>query len=172
MTDHPRIVRAPEFRDVGEVPVVFLAGPIQGAPLWQEDAAQLIVRAHPDIVVASPRRLELVRGQFTDDDYAAQVDWETTYLRRAGEHGCVLFWLAAEDHVVPGRQYAQTTRFELGEWKQMAQRHQAQLALGIDPGFTNNRYISRRFGQDCPHIPIFETLEDVCAQAATLAGAL
>jgi hypothetical protein len=60
-------------------PLVFLAGPIQGAPDWQAEAARWFTERAPGVSVASPHRLN--RG--APFDYAAHVDWETHHLRRA-----------------------------------------------------------------------------------------
>lgn len=147
-------------------PLVFLAGPIQGAPDWQADAVALLHALAPHLAVANPRRV------YPPDafDYAAQVDWETAHLRHAGRTGCVLFWLAAEVAHDCRRAYAQTTRFELAEWKVRHERDGAKLVVGIEPGFTGERYVRRRFGQDCPGVPIVDTLADACRLAAAACG--
>lgn len=141
-------------------PVVFLAGPIQGAQ-WQDRAIQLLQTLAPKLNIASPRR-QYLDGEFV---YEAQVDWETHFLRRAAQDGVVLFWLAKEVHHTCDRAYAQTTRFELGEWKVRHERDGTKLVIGIEEGFTNARYIRRRFSQDCPQVPICTSLEETCQQA-------
>jgi hypothetical protein len=147
-------------------PAVFMAGPIQDAPRWQEEAATFVHDRDPEIIVLNPRR-DYIGDEFV---YEAQVDWETTALRRAGDNGVVLFWLATRvgfDH--PDRAYAQTTRFELGEWKTRAELLGAKLVVGIDDGFSNSRYIRRRLSQDCPNVPLCGSLEETCAAAVLLA---
>lgn len=161
----------PPDRPSVEGPIVFLAGPIQGAPDWQSEAYRWIQFFYPGIVVASPRRPDpRIKGEFSDQVYNEQVDWETYYLRRAAHCGAVLFWLAKEERHVCTRAYAQTTRFELGEWKERASRDGAHLVVGIDDGFTNVRYIARRLAQDCPKVPIVRSLEEACRRAVSLAG--
>lgn len=93
-------------------PLVFLAGPIQEAEDWQSTAIGLISRESSAINVASPR------GDYSNRafDYNTQVDWETYYLNQAAKYGGILFWLAKEKEHVCDRAFAQTTRFELGEW--------------------------------------------------------
>jgi Nucleoside 2-deoxyribosyltransferase like len=147
-------------------PVVFLAGPIEGAPHWQADAIRWFAEHAPIISVASPRRQDRLR----EFDHAAQVDWETHYLRRAAEWGVIMFWLAREAESVPGRAYAQTSRFELAEWKVRHERDGVRLAVGIEEGFSGARYIRHRFGQDCPQVPMLSSLTAVCAAASALAG--
>jgi hypothetical protein len=141
-------------------PLVFLAGPVQGSADWQHDAISYLTAPALDLNIASPRRSYLP-GTF---DYGAQVDWETHHLRRAAEKGVILFWLAAEREHDCNRSYAQTTRFELAEWKVRHQRDGARLVVGIEDGFSGARYIRRRFTQDCPAVPIVTSLEDACDQ--------
>jgi hypothetical protein len=163
-------VLAPEYTPlVG--PAVFLAGPIQGAPNWQPLAAQLIVDADSALHVCSPRREAEVSGDFNDVKHGEQVDWETTYLRRCAADGVVLFWLPAAEKETPGRSYAQTTRFELGNWEECARRGEVKLVVGIAPDFGNARYLRRRLAQDCPRTPVCQTLEETCAAAVELANA-
>lgn len=148
-------------------PLVFLAGPIQGAPDWQAEAIAWFAAEAPALTVASPRR-ECLPGEF---DYAAQVNWETHHLRRAAHCGVILFWLARESVVVPGRSYAQTTRFELAEWKVRHERDGAQLVIGIEEGFSGARYVRHRFAQDCPRVPLVATLAEACRLAVELSRA-
>jgi hypothetical protein len=39
------------------------------------------------------------------------------------------------------------------------------LVVGIEHGFSGERYIARRFGQDCPEVPILNNLEQTCLAA-------
>jgi len=159
-----RILYPPEIVSV-EGGVIFLAGPIQGASLWQEDAARIIGALDDGIIIACPRRNVFDGGDFR---YQSQIDWETHYLRLAGRRGVVLFWLAKEHKHDCDRAYAQTSRFELGEWKVRHERDGAKLVLGIEPGFTNERYIHHRMAQDCPEVAIHESLDEACRAAIRL----
>jgi hypothetical protein len=94
--------------------------------------------------------------------YDKQVDWETHYLTQAGRSGAILFWLAREMHHRCDRAYAQTSRFELGEWKARHERDNVRIVVGIEEGFSNARYIRRRFTQDCPRVTICQTLAETC----------
>ena len=84
--------------------------------------------------------------------------------------GIVAFWLANQTIETPGRSYAQTTRFELAEWKMRHEYEGAKLAVGIEEGFGNERYIRRRLTQDAPGIPISNSLEQLMADAVELLG--
>ncbi len=159
------ILLPPQYVQV-DGPLIFLAGPIQGAPQWQARAISLLSR-HPEASIASPRR-QTTGGEFTDADYNVQVDWEHVYLERAGRDGVILFWLAAEAEHDCGRAYAQTTRFELAEAVTLHRLRGIQVVVGIDPGFTGARYIRRTLAKKAPLIPIVGTLEAACAAALEL----
>lgn len=158
------LLQPPEIVGVDR-PVVFLAGPIQGAPDWQSEAAATIHDIDPLVIVASPRK-QYTEGTFV---YEQQVDWETHFLRTAGRIGAIGFWLAAQTIETPGRAYAQTSRFELAEWKMRHEYEGAHLTVGIEEGFGNARYIRRRFSQDCPDVTITDSLPEMCRNAVDLA---
>lgn len=139
----------------GYCPLVFLAGPIQGAPDWQSRAIDLM--PEEDWVVANPRTNPPWHG-----DYEGQVDWETRHLAYAARYGCVMFWLCREAEHRCDRAFGQTSRFELGEWfgRSMAEyTANSRLVVGIEPGFTNERYIRRRFDTCGYRFVIPDTLE-------------
>lgn len=156
---------APEYGDVPG-PLIFLAGPIQGAADWQKRAIELLA-PHPGVNIASPRR-PLSAEDFSEADYNAQVDWEHHHLARAAENGAILFWLAKESVHDCGRAYAQTTRFELGEAVTLCRLRGAKVVIGIEEGFTNARYIRRTLAKKAPAIPMCSTLEEACEQALRL----
>jgi hypothetical protein len=152
-----RNVFVPPEHVSSEQRVIFLAGPIQGAPDWQSNAISILTTLKPNICIASPRR-----EKFEGVNYDEQVDWETENLRKAGKNGVIMFWLAKEGEQIQGRSYAQTTRAELFEWKVRHERDGAKIVIGIEEGFSGAKYIRRRFGQDCPNVPILNSLEETC----------
>ena len=159
-----KILIAPQY-DLLAGPLIFLAGPIQGAPNWQAEAVLRIQVRAPEIHIACPRRKTYDDENFV---YAEQVDWERNYLRRAALNGAILFWLAKEAEHKCNRAYAQTTRFELGECKTWHERDGAKLVVGIEEGYTGAKYIRHVFPKDCPKIPICKTLEETCIKAIEL----
>ncbi len=161
-----RLILPPKYPKT-DGPIIFLAGPIQGAFEWQSCAAEYINYLDPLLWIASPRRGKIKLGDVVV--FNEQVDWETHFLNRAATEGVILFWLAKEYSHACGRPYAQTTRFELAEWKVKHERDVVKLALGIESGFSNENYIRRRFNQDCPEILIQRTLEETCREAVLLA---
>lgn len=121
------------------IPLVFLAGPVQGAPDWQTRFASQILSSETG-AVASPRRTSEDQVRF---DANEQVAWEHAALERARSFGVLAFWLAAQnldDKTYPaGRAYAQTTRLEIGKalgWKQF--QPDLPIIIGFDPEYTTN----------------------------------
>jgi hypothetical protein len=147
---------------LGNKPLIFLAGPIIGAPNWQREAVDIIHRQNPEIAIASPKHLDKKQDSFSLEQ---QADWESFHLNKAANNGVILFWLAKEKDHKCARPYAQTSRFELGEWKTKSQFQRVSLIIGIEDGFTNSHYIERRLQQDCPNIPILRTLIETCNKA-------
>lgn len=144
---------------------VFLAGPIQGAPNWQTEAATNLLSTCNELVVASPRR-SAVGPNF---DYDEQVAWEKHHLRRAAQLGSIGFWFAAQDHSLPyeeGRSYAQTSRIEIGRifgWTDYNPGLSGHVVVGFDNQYTANgggsqRYIERM--SDEKEIVITRTLDE------------
>ncbi len=155
-----QIILPPNYVDING-PLIFLAGPIQGNSGWQQEAIQYLQQLAPACHIASPRYDKSTLGFV----YAQQVDWETHHLQRAAQQGAILFWLAKEQQHVCERAYAQTSRFELGEWKARAEREPINLVVGIEDGFSGERYIRHRLSHDCPQVPICNTLSETCQKA-------
>ena len=108
-------------------PADFSSGPDSKVRQWQMNAIELIRTLSPDIHIANPRR-DYLPGEFV---YAAQVNWESHYLRHASADGVILFWLAREAVHQCDRAYAQTSRFELAEWKVRHERDGAHSWLEL-----------------------------------------
>ncbi len=148
----------PDTIEEYEGKIVFLAGPIQGAPDWQSKMINRLQEVYPSLNIASPKRIDKSK-EFV---YNKQVDWETHYLNEAAKNGVIIFYLANEAKKIEGRAYAQTTRFELGEWKAKSELLGTKLVIGIEEDFTNARYIRRRIKQDCMNAYITDSLEECC----------
>lgn len=133
-----RFLTPPHYVDIDDyAPLVFLAGPIQGAPDWQTPTAHNLLSHNDRLVIATPR-LEYKDANF---DKQNQVFWELDHIWRACRLGGVAFWFAAQDHSLDykkGRSYAQTTRFEIGAVS-MAQKNDAEIKawVGFDPEYTS-----------------------------------
>lgn len=137
--------------------VVFLAGPIKGAPDWQSQALKDL--AHLDVYIANPRRENVVN--FNLD---LQVNWESRFLALAD---VIMFWIPQKETDIAGRDYAQTSRFELAEWlaKTCYNHRHKQVVVGIDDAFFGKSYIVKRL--EAENVPVYhsytETLNKVCA---------
>jgi len=155
-----KILRAPEIYktanvDGNEDVFVFLAGPIQGSKNWQEEFIKEIeeefkeFKSNKNIVICSPRRdKDMDKSKFV---YQEQVDWETLYLEKSSKYGIIVFWLAKEFEKIEGRSYAQTSRFELGEWLSKWELNpKIKIIVGADSEFKGTRYIKYKFSKKQP----------------------
>ena len=166
------VLRPPTFTPF-KGPILFLAGPIQGAADWQHEAIKWFRRQqHGDFSIASPRRIGRESQKFGNRKFASQVGWESHHLRLAAEQGVVMFWLAREENHCCYRAFAQTSRFEIAEWMVRAQLSRVRLVVGIDPKFSGRRYLLQRFAEACPAIPILDSLETTCSLAHRLITSL
>ncbi len=161
-----KILIAPNKEEI-DGPLIFLGGPIQGAPDWQSNAIG-ILGVNPYINIVSPRRAIEKKGTFSDDDYTIQVDWEHYYLNQAAKNGVTLFWFPLPIEEIPGRAYAQTSRFELGEAMARHCMEGILLVVGIEKGFSNERYIRKTLKDKAPKIFVCGTLEETCEKALEL----
>lgn len=151
-----------------DTPLVFLAGPIRGAPDWQKSTAAELLLHRPDIEVASPRR-------YTESDfrYEEQVVWEKKQLRRSAKFGAAVFWFAAQDFTLPyepGRSYAQTSRIEIGRLLGWHDYVPFPLIVGFDREYTpngggNQRYIESACAEK--DIEVVYTLNDIIDKTIT-----
>lgn len=152
MLETERLILPLNYPKISE-PVLFLAGPVQGAPNWQEEAIEYLYSKNPEIWVASPRRRNM-KGFV----YHQQVAWERHWLRKVSQNGLVLFWFADEAEVIPGRAYAKTSRFEFGEAKINYEYGVSNLSIGIEPGFSG-RYFRQVLKDECRGLIIHRTLK-------------
>lgn len=158
------LILPPDYPEI-EGQLIFLAGPIQGAPDWQQQAIDYLQQKAPALHIASPKR-QYLGGAF---DYETQVDWESYHLKRAAQQGVILFFLAKEQEHFCERAYAQTTRFELAEWKTRQLYEPVKIVIGLEHGFTGERYIKHRLQQDNPQIPMVYSLALACEKCIELA---
>ena len=145
-------------RDYSNKKIVFLAGPIKGAPDWQSQAIKDL--ADLDVYIANPRRENVMN--FNLD---MQVDWESKFLALAD---IIMFWIPAKESDVAGRDYAQTSRFELAEW--MAKTHynhtRKQVVIGIDDAFFGKSYIVKRLKTE--NVPVYSTYTETLHKVRSL----
>lgn len=145
-------------------PILFLAGPIQQAPKWQNEVIESFKEDYnKNLIICNPRRNEEVK--LTEEEYYNQVNWEHTWLNNAE---IILFWFPKKIEINPEREYAQTSRFELGEMSDRLKRDsRLNLVVGVEPGFSGERYIRYTFLKK-HSIIVNSTLIDTCNQVKHL----
>ena len=160
-----RYLEAPNYENIrDDESVVFLAGPITGAPNWQPEVTNLLKQySESNYVIANPRRQETTSGYFNDYEFSEQVDWEIKHLQYADQKGAILFWFPKEEFSVPTRDYAQTSRFELGYFV----RNNPYIFIGIESGFPGERYIKYMLPKYRDFLPIIvDNLDELCRKTA------
>ena len=110
---------------------IFLAGPIQGAPKWQFS----LPTSNKDIIWLSPRRED-----YSNFSYTEQVTWETNHLRISD---IILFWIPEQLQEPKGRDYAQTTRTEFGEYIARGKK----IIIGMNKKFKGRTYFETKCEQ-------------------------
>lgn len=147
-----KILRAPEeykvstFLENRDV-FVFMAGPATGCESWQEEFLDKLqkelkdIKTNKNIVLCTPRRLEKPKNFV----YEEQIEWESYYLNKAATQGFIVFWFAKETEKIPGRSFARTSRFEIGEWFSKGQTIPGfKMIVGRENGFEGFEYIENR----------------------------
>jgi len=164
-----KILRSPvyDITSFDDDIVVFLAGPIQGTSEWQEEFIEKIQKELKDIklkrnvIISSPRRLE----KSDDFVYDEQVNWESFYLDKASKQGIIVFWLAKETEKVEGRSYAQTTRFEIGEWWSKGQViDDFSIIIGANKDFDGLKYITKKFTDTYSKFKMISSIDDMITE--------
>ena len=87
---------------------------------------------------------------------------ESYYLEKASKNGVIFCWLANENEKIKGRTYAQTTRFELGEWWTKSQMD--NILIGADSNFDGIRYIEYKFKNKFKNFKLYDNLDDMVSK--------
>jgi hypothetical protein len=145
-----------------EGPLVFLGGPVQGAPDWQATAIAEVQAHDVKLHIANPRCKPF------PGNHDANIDWQVDYMARAAENGVVLFWLPREIKHRCDRTYAQDVRVALGEYLSLSLTKRIFMAVGVERGFTGEYYVRRRVLKHYPNVPLCRTLRQTCAVAVEL----
>lgn len=158
-----------------ESPLIFLAGPIRGAPNWQDEAIKILLSQSPDLIITSPRRgirdaISSYILQGDDNYFPRQRAWERHYLNIASKKGVILFWLPGEEQHNCEKVYGAITRLELGQWMTNYKHDKSvRFCIGSDgefPELDTNKY---DLSLDAPEKDIKKTLEETCYEAIKIA---
>ena len=157
-----------------DAPLIFLAGPVKGAPGWRDAAIEIILSQNKEIVVASPDaelkkslRTHLLRG---DEDFPRRRAWERHYLEVASKTGAIMFWLPEEVEHDCKKPYGSMTRIELGQWMtRYSYDRSVRLCFGSDGKFSELDIIKFDLSRDAPDKKIFGSLEETCREAVRIA---
>ena len=77
------------------------------------------------------------RKSYKNFNYIEQINWETNLLRICD---IILFWIPEQIKEVKGRDYAQTTRTEFGEYIARGKK----IVIGINNNFKGRTYIESK----------------------------
>lgn len=160
-----------------DVPLIFLAGPIRGAPNWQDNAVTILLEKEKNLMIASPRRgIREAIAQYVvngDDAYfPRQRAWERHYLDLAAKTGAILFWLPGEVEHKCEKAYGAMTRVELGQWMTKSKQDKSvRWCIGSDGKFSELNTLLYDLSLDAPEKEVKKTLEETCAEALLLASA-
>ena len=153
--------------------LIFLAGPIDSAPEWQDQAVAYLTRKAPHIYIANPRGAGTFEDQIAPGGKFSRRkrEWESDLIDRAAiGPGCVLFWLPKPAAHNCNHPYGSMTRVELGE---MIGMHQARpdfnFCVGADETFPDLSPILYDLKKKCNMMPL-ESLEKTCDEAISLAN--
>lgn len=161
------VIRPLEFVNAAKG-ILYLAGPIKGAPDWHGEAAACIHNLDPHVKIVSPRRKTETAGKLSDEEYDLQIRWQLHYFEEACRRGVVLVWLAKEAAHDCGRAYAQTARLQIGQLMEKHSRGNARMVVGIEEGFTGARNILRNLARLCPDVAVQSRLSETCRIAVDM----
>ena len=163
------------YQPVSGGPVIFLAGPIHGAPPWQPHAFDLIRELDGTMIVVTPRRFHSpdhyrYRTTSTLQTFHRQRAWERHYMDMASQRGCVLFWLPGPAGPLDGMVYGATTRYEMGLWSsRFAHDSTVGLCVGTDGAFPTVHTIAYDLEHEMAGRTVHTTLEDTVRAAVETA---
>lgn len=148
----------PVLEKYRNLPMFFLAGPIQGGGDWHYDMAAFLRNSVGECVIVNPSRYAPEHPHFRHRiegpaEFERQTDWERHYLQLAASEwpggGSIIFWLPCESREQPrtdGLPYAMDTRGELGEWRgRLMHNPRLRVVIGAEAGFPGLSQIERNF---------------------------
>lgn len=179
-----KLILPKQYVDVGDAPLIFLTGPIRGAPLWQILAAEIINEINKDVWIASPSTHSFDKYRDSSipdnlDKFPRQLNWETYYLEKAGrengeKRGSVMFWLPKQISPMNVNEltgfpqpYARDTRREFGRyaWGALKNNQNYPITIGYEEGFDGIDVMVRDILAVKPDFVFQKKLEETCIEA-------
>lgn len=166
-----RLIVPKSYVEMKSGPLIFLAGPIKGAPKWHDEAIKYLFSKNKNLTIASPNvkvgdelKKYIISGYL--EDFLRQRAWERHYLEFASKNGAIMFWLPGEEHHVFGKSYGAMTRLELGQWSTNYKNDESiNICIGSDGNFSELKTIKFDLSLDTPNKKIFSSLEETCDEA-------
>jgi hypothetical protein len=155
-------------------PLIFLAGPIRGAPDWQSKAIEILLAKNSNLFIASPRgRLKENIFQYIasgkQDYFPRQRAWERHYIDIASKKGGLMFWLPEQATDIGKKPYASMSRIELGEAiGRYREDNTTRFCAGCPGNFQDLDAIEDDLMAYAPRL-IYDTLEKTCDEVLRLA---
>ena len=162
------------LKEIG-APIIFLAGPIRGAPTWQDDAICYLFSQEPNLIIVSPRWgiRPAIADFITDGDesfFPRQRAWERHYLKIAGDTGVIMFWLPNEEVHDCKKAYGAMTRYELAQASTIySMNKNYKFCVGSDGLFSELNTIQYDLSIDAPDIEVKGSLFETCDEALKIA---
>ncbi len=145
-------------------PLIFLAGPIRGAPKWHQEAIDYLSSKEDEIMIVSPHRPGGIK--ISSERFSRQREWELHYLDVASKMGAVMFWLPGEAEHYCNKSYGAMTRLELGEMIASYKTDRSlHFCIGTDGKFSEFDTIKVDMKEYAPYKKIFSSLEETCDEA-------
>lgn len=162
------------YREITE-PLIYLGGPIIGAPKWHNQAIDILSSSDSDLIAAVPKKrinpqsqIEILTGD--EDHFKRNREWERYYMNEASKKGSIIFWLPKEENHNCHKPYASMSRYELGIWiARYVLDDDTRICVGAEEGFKDLDCIEFDISSDAPKLKVNRTLEETCQQAIKLA---
>jgi hypothetical protein len=159
-----------------DAPLIFLAGPIKGAPEWHDETMNFISEKAPELTSACPYMREpkenlkqyVVNGDWSR--FTRNRMWERHYLDIASKKGAIMFWLPGEVNHKCEKSYGSMTRLEFGEClSDYRNDNSHSFCVGSDGKFSDLQQLLYDMSLDAPDKKMFFSLEETCDEAIKLA---
>lgn len=135
---------------------IFLAGPIMGALNWRKNLIYRLNKINKDFLIFNPQKIQKPE----EYNLSVQVEWERSNMIRSSTNGVLIFWFANQETERESGSFAQTSRFEIGEFiKRKEENKELNIIVGFDTAFEHESYI--KYKCEKLKIPIVYSFDDL-----------